>query len=252
MDKPLPCSFAQTLGAFASGTETPREFLDACIDEIEEREGDVQAFTFLQLDAARAAADASTQRWEEGAPLSAIDGMPIGVKDVIETADMPTQMGSGLFEGWSPGFDSASVHALREAGAIIVGKTVTTEFAATRPGPTRNPYDLARTPGGSSSGSAAAVGCGSVLIMKPKGPGMCAHAAAAVVVHGSRFAAVCSKPMPPHPATLGIAAKKRSGKPTKLSACPKRGGAWPGMLAELPVASSATSRGAGDELGGGG
>jgi len=160
MDKPIPCSFAQTLGAFASGTETPREFLDACIDEIEEREGDVQAFTFLQLDAARAAADASTQRWEEGAPLSAIDGMPIGVKDVIETADMPTQMGSGLFEGWSPGFDSASVHALREAGAIIVGKTVTTEFAATRPGPTRNPYDLARTPGGSSSGSAAAVGCG--------------------------------------------------------------------------------------------
>ena len=160
MDRPLPCSFAQTLGAFASGIETPREFLDACIDEIEEREGDVQAFTFLQLDAARAAADASTQRWEEGAPLSAIDGMPIGVKDVIETADMPTQMGSGLFEGWSPGFDSASVHALREAGAIIVGKTVTTEFAATRPGPTRNPYDLARTPGGSSSGSAAAVGCG--------------------------------------------------------------------------------------------
>ena len=160
MDRPLPCSFAQTLGAFASGIETPREFLDACIDEIEEREGDVQAFTFLQLDAARAAANASTQRWEEGAPLSAIDGMPIGVKDVIETADMPTQMGSGLFEGWSPGFDSASVHALREAGAIIVGKTVTTEFAATRPGPTRNPYDLARTPGGSSSGSAAAVGCG--------------------------------------------------------------------------------------------
>ncbi len=160
MDRPLPCSFAQTLGAFASGIETPREFLDACIDEVEEREGDVQAFTFLQLDAARAAADASTQRWEEGAPLSAIDGMPIGVKDVIETADMPTQMGSGLFEGWSPGFDSASVHALREAGAIIVGKTVTTEFAATRPGPTRNPYDLARTPGGSSSGSAAAVGCG--------------------------------------------------------------------------------------------
>jgi Asp-tRNA(Asn)/Glu-tRNA(Gln) amidotransferase A subunit family amidase len=69
-------------------------------------------------------------------------------------------MGSELYEGWSRGYDSASVHALREAGAIIVGKTVTTEFAATRPGPTRNPHDLARTPGGSSSGSAAAVGCG--------------------------------------------------------------------------------------------
>ncbi len=160
MEKPQPRSFAQALGAFASGADTPRDFLDDCIDEIDEREGDIQAFTALQLDAARAAADASTKRWEEGAPLSAIDGMPIGVKDVIETADMPTQMGSPLFEGWSPGFDSASVHALREAGAIIVGKTVTTEFAATRPGPTRNPYDLTRTPGGSSSGSAAAVGCG--------------------------------------------------------------------------------------------
>ena len=160
MEKPLPCSFAQALGDFASGADTPRDFLDRCIDEIDEREADVQAFTALNLDAAREAADASTKRWEEGAPLSAIDGMPIGVKDVIETADMPTQMGSPLYEGWSPGYDSASVHALREAGAIIVGKTVTTEFAATRPGPTRNPYDLTRTPGGSSSGSAAAVGCG--------------------------------------------------------------------------------------------
>ncbi len=160
MEKLLPRPFAQALGSFASGVDTPRDFLERCIDEIDDLEDEVQAFTALQLEVARAAADASTKRWEEGAPLSAIDGMPIGVKDVIETADMPTQMGSPLFEGWSPGYDSASVHALREAGAIIVGKTVTTEFAATRPGPTRNPHDLTRTPGGSSSGSAAAVGCG--------------------------------------------------------------------------------------------
>lgn len=160
MSKPLPRSYARALGGFAAGTDTPRDFLDRCIAEIEAREGEVKAFTALRLDAARAAADASTKRWHEGAPLSAIDGMPIGVKDVIETADMPTEMGSELYEGWSPGHDSASVHALREAGAIILGKTVTTEFAATRPGPTRNPHDLTRTPGGSSSGSAAAVGCG--------------------------------------------------------------------------------------------
>lgn len=88
--------------------------------------------------------------------------MPVGVKDVIETADMPTGMGSALFAGWRSGRDSASVKALREAGVIIVGKTVTTEFATVHPGPTRNPHDLARTPGGSSSGSAAAVAAGMV------------------------------------------------------------------------------------------
>ncbi|MDB5650617.1 MAG: hypothetical protein JWL62_2137, partial [Hyphomicrobiales bacterium] len=143
-------------------TDTPRDFLDRCIAEIEAREPEVKAFTAMQLETARDAADASTQRWHEGTPLSPIDGMPIGIKDVIETADMPTGMGSGLFDGWSPGFDSASVHALREAGAIILGKTVTTEFAATRPGPTRNPHDLTRTPGGSSSGSAAGVGSGMI------------------------------------------------------------------------------------------
>lgn len=162
MGKARPLSFAQALGDFATGTDTPRNFLERCIAEIETRETKVKAFTALRFDAARKAADASTERWRKGAPLSAIDGMPIGVKDVIETADMPTQMGSDLYEGWAPGYDSASVHALREAGAIILGKTVTTEFAATRPGPTRNPHDLARTPGGSSSGSAAGVGCGMI------------------------------------------------------------------------------------------
>lgn len=160
MTKPHLRSFARALGDFASGADTPRAFLDRCLAEIEAREPEVKAFTVLQIETSQAAADASTQRWHEGEPLSPIDGMPIGIKDVIETADMPTGMGSGLFDGWSPGFDSASVHALREAGAIILGKTVTTEFAATRPGPTRNPHDLTRTPGGSSSGSAAGVGCG--------------------------------------------------------------------------------------------
>jgi Asp-tRNA(Asn)/Glu-tRNA(Gln) amidotransferase A subunit family amidase len=111
---------------------------------------------------ARAAADQSTERWRAGKPLSPIDGMPIGIKDIMETADMPTEQGSPLFKGWQSVRDSAAVAALREAGAVIVGKTVTTEFAAVAPGPTRNPWDFSRTPGGSSSGSAAAVAAGIV------------------------------------------------------------------------------------------
>jgi Asp-tRNA(Asn)/Glu-tRNA(Gln) amidotransferase A subunit family amidase len=87
--------------------------------------------------------------------------MPMGIKDVIETADMPTQMGSPLFEDWHSHKDAASVAALRDAGAVILGKTVTTEFAMAFPrGNTRNPHDLSRTPGGSSSGTAAGVGAG--------------------------------------------------------------------------------------------
>ena len=86
--------------------------------------------------------------------------MPLGIKDIIETADMPTEQGSPLFVGWRTNRDAASVAALREAGAVILGKVVTTEFAATEPRGTRNPWDSERTPGGSSSGSAAAVACG--------------------------------------------------------------------------------------------
>src|SRR5260370_41472402 len=86
--------------------------------------------------------------------------MPIGIKHIIETADMPTENGSPLFAGFRSERDGASVAALREAGAVIVGKTVTTEFASTEPRGTRNPHDLRRTPGGSSSGSAAGVAAG--------------------------------------------------------------------------------------------
>ena len=114
----------------------------------------------LNLEGARVAADQATARWRDGKPLSPIDGMPIGIKDIIETIDMPTEQGSPLFVGWRTERDAASVVALREAGAVIVGKTVTTEFAATEPRGTRNPHDLRRTPGGSSSGSAAAVASG--------------------------------------------------------------------------------------------
>ena len=121
----------------------------------------IGAFVTHNLPEARAAADRASARWRTGTPLSPIDGMPLGIKDIIETADMPTQNGSPLFAGFRSERDAASVAALREAGGVIVGKTVTTEFAATEPRGTRNPWDSSRTPGGSSSGSAtAAVGAG--------------------------------------------------------------------------------------------
>ena len=116
----------------------------------------------MNLEGARKGADASTKRYRAKRPVSRVDGMPIGIKDLYETVDMPTQMGSPIFKDWHSNRDSAAVHALRQGGALIVGKTVTTEFGFYSPGPTRNPFDSSRTPGGSSSGSAAAVGAGMV------------------------------------------------------------------------------------------
>jgi len=148
--------------AFARGKASPRDYLEQCVAQIEALEPKIGAFVTLNLAGARKAADESTKRWRANAPLSPIDGMPVGIKDIIETEDMPTEQGSPIFAGYNTGRDAASVAALREAGAAIIGKTVTTEFAATEPRGTRNPWDLDRTPGGSSSGSAAAVAAGMV------------------------------------------------------------------------------------------
>jgi Asp-tRNA(Asn)/Glu-tRNA(Gln) amidotransferase A subunit family amidase len=160
--RPAPRSYLAVTPDFAAGRDSPAAFLERCLADLDAREPQVQAFVCHDARNARALAEAASRRWKEGRPLSPIDGMPVAVKDVIETADMPTGLGSPLFTGWRSGRDSASVKALREAGAIILGKTVTTEFATVHPGPTRNPCDLARTPGGSSSGSAAAVSAGMV------------------------------------------------------------------------------------------
>jgi Asp-tRNA(Asn)/Glu-tRNA(Gln) amidotransferase A subunit family amidase len=149
---------------FAAGKDSPREYLERCIAALEAWEPRIGAFVTLNLPEARSAADRSTARWRAGTPLSPIDGMPLGIKDIIETADMPTQNGSPLFAGFRSERDAASVAALREAGGVIIGKTVTTEFAATEPRGTRNPWDPTRTPGGSSSGSAAAVGAGVIPV----------------------------------------------------------------------------------------
>jgi Asp-tRNA(Asn)/Glu-tRNA(Gln) amidotransferase A subunit family amidase len=160
--KPAMRSYLAATRNFAAGNATPRQFLERSLELLESWEPRIGAFVCTNLPDARAAADRATERWRAGRPLSPIDGMPIGIKDVIETFDMPTQMGSPLFLGWRSEKDSASVRALRDAGAVIVGKTVTTEFAASEPRGTRNPWNTAHTPGGSSSGSAAAVAVGIV------------------------------------------------------------------------------------------
>jgi len=164
---PTRAPFQAATADFAAGKDSPREFLERCLGQIHALEPRVGAFVALNIEGARKAADHSCRRWKEGKPLSPIDGMPVGIKDIIETEDMPTEQGSPLFAGFRTGRDGASVAALREAGAVVLGKTVTTEFAASEPRGTRNPWDLERTPGGSSSGSAAACAVG----MLPSGLG---------------------------------------------------------------------------------
>jgi Asp-tRNA(Asn)/Glu-tRNA(Gln) amidotransferase A subunit family amidase len=137
----------------ACGAFTATDYLKACLDRIAEREADVGAFAHVAVQRALVqAADADAR------PLSgALHGIPIAIKDIIDTHDMPTEHGSPIYKGSIPVSDGACVALLRRAGGIILGKTVTPEFAAVTPGRTANPHNLKHTPGGSSSGSAAAV-----------------------------------------------------------------------------------------------
>ncbi|MBN8872123.1 MAG: amidase [Rhodospirillales bacterium] len=153
-----PLTFHDAVPAFRDGTDTPRAYLERCLETIAAREPVVKAWVTLNEAGARAAADEATARYKAGRALSSIDGMPVGIKDLLQTKDMPTEQGTPLFKGVQTRTDSASVLALRQAGAIILGKAVTTELGMSHPGPTTNPFNPDHTPGGSSSGSAAAVG----------------------------------------------------------------------------------------------
>lgn len=148
--------------ALQEGRITSEELVSRCLERIREVDARVEAWAFLDpnyaLDQARRAD--TTRR--EGRPLGPLHGVPVGIKDIFDTADMPTEDGSVLHAGRRPQRDSTVVSLLREAGAVIMGKTVTTELAVYFPGKTRNPHDPERTPGGSSSGSAAAVAAGMV------------------------------------------------------------------------------------------
>lgn len=148
----------EALAAIAAGRLKARDVVEACLDRAARLDDKVQAFVHLAPGSARAAADA-VDRGEHAGPLA---GAPFAAKDIIDTHDMPTGYGSSIYAGAQPFADASPVALARAAGGVLLGKTVSTEFANFTPGPTHNPHDLGRTPGGSSSGSGAAVGAGMV------------------------------------------------------------------------------------------
>jgi Asp-tRNA(Asn)/Glu-tRNA(Gln) amidotransferase A subunit family amidase len=141
-----------------AGELTPRAVVDMCAEAIAARDKEVGAFVVLDLVAARRAAE------NPKLPSTPLRGLPVGFKDIFDTADFPTQYGSPIYAGFQPRADAAAVALTLRAGGIVIGKTATTEFATMVPAVTRNPHNLAHTPGGSSSGSCAAVAAGMLPI----------------------------------------------------------------------------------------
>jgi amidase len=152
---PHTLTATEALAALREGALTSEALVEACLARIAERQPDVRAFAFI--DPERALAEARERERVPAAERGPLHGLPSGVKDIIDTHDMPTAYGSPIYAGHRPPHDAACVALAREAGAVMLGKTVTTEFANRHPGPTGNPHDPTHTPGGSSSGSAAAV-----------------------------------------------------------------------------------------------
>ncbi len=150
-------SASEAAAAIEAGTLTSEKLVRACLDRIAASEPMVKAWAYLDPDLALAQAKAADM-----AKGGVLRGIPVGVKDIIDTYDMPTGHNSPIFAGKVPFGDAACVALCRTANAVILGKTVTTEFANRHPGPTTNPHNAAHTPGGSSSGSAAAVADGHV------------------------------------------------------------------------------------------
>ncbi|MDQ6684875.1 MAG: amidase, partial [Pseudomonadota bacterium] len=148
---------AQALAALQDGRTSAEELVAGCLARIRADEDRVQAWAFIDEKRALEQARNVDRIRREGHAMGPLHGLPVGVKDIVDTADMPTEDGTVLHAGRRPDHDASVVERLRSAGAIILGKTVTTELATYAPGKTRNPVDPAHTPGGSSSGSAAAV-----------------------------------------------------------------------------------------------
>jgi Asp-tRNA(Asn)/Glu-tRNA(Gln) amidotransferase A subunit family amidase len=148
--------------ALRDGAISAEQLTEACLARVREADGTVQAWAHLDPEHALAQARARDADRAAGRPCGPLHGVPVGLKDIIDTADLPTEDGTVLHAGRMPAHDATVVALLRAAGAVILGKTVTTECAYFAPGKTRNPHDAAHTPGGSSSGSAAAVAAGMV------------------------------------------------------------------------------------------
>ena len=143
----------EVVAAIKSGKTTCEAVTRACVERIAEREGEVQAWQYF--DAERALTEARQR--DRSSRRGSLFGVPCAMKDIIDTADMPTEYGSPIYAGHRPRADASCVALTRKAGGVVLGKAATTEFANVHPAKTRNPRDPARTPGGSSSGSAAAV-----------------------------------------------------------------------------------------------
>ncbi len=154
---PYSLSAADAADAVASGRLSSVDLVKSCLARIEETDGEIKAWAHLDGDAALAQAAECDRIRKAGLATGPLHGVPVGLKDIIDTADMPTQRGTAIFAGRTTDTDARIVEHLREAGAVIMGKTVTTELAFLHPNETRNPHSPDHSPGGSSSGSAAAV-----------------------------------------------------------------------------------------------
>jgi len=155
-----PQSLEKTAHSLVQGESTAVEEVQRALDRIAETDSGIRAWVELDGDGALAAAERLDRL--PAAERGPLHGVPVGVKDIIDVAGLPTRCGSQLRDGTPAAADAAIVARLRGLGAVVLGKTVTTEFAYFNPGPTANPHDTGRTPGGSSSGSAAAVAAGMV------------------------------------------------------------------------------------------
>ncbi len=155
-------SALQASAMIRRGELTAEALVSACLQAIEASDPQVQAWTYLDPEYALTQAREADRQRHAGMPVGPLHGVPVGVKDIFDTRDMPTEDGTLLHAGRTPAYDATAVAKLRQAGAVILGKTVTTELAVYSPGKTRNPHNPAHTPGGSSSGSAAAVAAGMV------------------------------------------------------------------------------------------
>ena len=162
VEAPAQLTAAEAARRIGDGTLSSEELVEGCLERIRQTDSAIQAWAFLDEELARTQARAADELRRSGKPVGPLCGVPVGIKDIFDTADMPTENGTPLHNGRAPRKDAAAVAMLRAAGAVILGKTVTTECAYFHPGKTRNPHNPEHTPGGSSSGSAAAVAAGMV------------------------------------------------------------------------------------------
>ena len=157
MPEPYELSVVEAATRIREGLLSPLSLAESLLARIEAHDGDLQAWVTIDSDAVLAAARESEAEVERGGPLGPIHGVPVGLKDIFYTAGMLTACGSKVYADFVPDFDATSVAKIKAAGGLVLGKAVTTEFATSDPSPTHNPWNLEHTPGGSSSGSSAAV-----------------------------------------------------------------------------------------------